>query len=100
MNNQREYLELIHKRLADYQERVSVKCRQKVEDIVQALVDERKRQGLSQNDIADMTGMRAPNIARIENFKSRASLETLLRYADALGLEMNLQLTDKISGAQ
>ncbi|MGN0363366.1 MAG: helix-turn-helix domain-containing protein [Bilifractor sp.] len=90
----------MHKRLDAYQERVSEMCSHKVEGIVHALVDERKRQGLSQNDIADMTGMRAPNIARIENFKSRASLETLMRYADALGLEMNLQLTDKTSGSE
>ena len=49
------------------------------------LVAERHRQGLTQSDIADRTGMKASNIARLENGSGIPTLVVLEKYASALG---------------
>ena len=61
-------------------------------DIVDKLIAERKCQGLTQQDIADRTGMKAPNITRIESCKFTPTLEVLERYAMALGKKLQYDL--------
>ena len=63
--------------------------------VVERLYDYRKELGLTQQDIADATGIKRPNIARLEAKKGGASLETLVRYADALGMKLNISLEKK-----
>ena len=62
--------------------------------IVRALVEERKRRGLTQQDIADRTGMKAPNVTRIESCKFTPTLEVLERYAEAVGKKIQFDLID------
>ncbi len=45
---------------------------------------QRKKRGLTQQQLADLTGIRRPNIARLEGGAHAASLETLERLAAAL----------------
>lgn len=63
--------------------------------IVEVLISERKRQGMTQQEIADITGMRAPNITRIESQKYTPTLDVLVRYANAVGKELHFELVDK-----
>ena len=63
--------------------------------IVQALVVERKRQGFTQQKIADDTGMKTSNVTRFESCKYTPTLEILTRYADALGKKLHIELVDK-----
>ena len=63
--------------------------------IVQALVVERKRQGFTQQKIADDTGMKTSNVTRFESCKYTPTLEVLTRYADALGKKLRIELVDK-----
>lgn len=63
-------------------------------DIVNALVAERKRLGLTQQDVANITGMKAPNITRIESCRYTPTLEVLERYAQAVGKRLKLMLVD------
>jgi ribosome-binding protein aMBF1 (putative translation factor) len=46
--------------------------------------------GLSQADLTRMTGMRQPNIARLECGEHEPSLSTLARLASALGLDFSV----------
>ena len=62
--------------------------------IVVALIAERKRRGLTQQDIADRTGMKAPNVTRIESCKFTPTLDVLERYAEALGKKIQFELVD------
>lgn len=62
--------------------------------ILEDLVEERKKQGITQVKLAEMTGMQAPNIALLETGKRIPTLKTLARYADALGKEIDLKLGD------
>ena len=60
------------------------------DDIVDQLVAYRKNLKLTQQDIADATGIKRANIARLELKKNEASLESLVRYAKSMKLELHL----------
>lgn len=63
-------------------------------EIIGALVAERKRLGLTQQDIADNTGMKAPNVTRVEGCKFTPTLDVLERYAQAVGKKIKIELVD------
>ena len=59
---------------------------------------ERKAQGLSLADMQSRTGMSRSAISRLENDESsNPTIETLTRYADALGKQLAITLSDKAS---
>lgn len=62
--------------------------------IVGELIAERKNQKLTQQNIADATGMKTANVTRFEGCKFTPSLEGLVRYAKALGKEVKIELVD------
>lgn len=75
-----------------FQEDIEAGCEEKVDSVVTTLRRKRQERGLSQQDIADATGMKAPNITRIETHRARPSLEILMRYAAALGYDVDVKL--------
>ena len=56
-----------------------------------AFIEERKRQGLSQRDLAKLCGVKQPMIARIESADSIPQLDTLLRIAVALDIDLKIE---------
>ena len=62
------------------------------DNIVDQLVAYRKKLKLTQQDIADATGMKRANIARIELKKNEASLDSLVRYAKCMELDLSVEL--------
>ena len=73
---------------------IEVETKAFANQIVKSLIAERNRQGLTQQEIADITGMKAPNVTRIESCKFIPTLEVLMRYAKALGKEIHFALDD------
>lgn len=62
------------------------------------LKQERIAQGLSLADMQERTGMSRSAISRLENDESaNPTMETLSRYAEALGKELAITLSDKAS---
>lgn len=65
--------------------------------VLAALRVERERQGLSLADINERTGIDRAALSRLENNEdSNPTLATLERYADALGKQMVVLLSDPI----
>ena len=62
------------------------------DDIVDQLVAYRKKLKLTQQDIADATGIKRANIARLELKKNEASLDSLVRYAKSMKLNLSIEL--------
>lgn len=62
--------------------------------IVGQLINERKKQGLTQQNIAEATGMKTPNVTRFESCRYTPSLDILTKYADALGKKISIELVD------
>lgn len=57
-------------------------------EIMAALTRMRVRHGLTQRDVADSAGVTKEHVSQIENGTRTPRLETLLRYADAVGAEI------------
>ena len=62
------------------------------DDIVDQLIAYRKKLKLTQQDIADATGIKRANIARIELKKNEATLDSLVRYAKCMKLDLSVEL--------
>ena len=65
------------------------------DDIVDQLIAYRKKLKLTQQDIADATGIKRANIARIELKKNAASLDSIVRYAKSMKLELSIKLVEE-----
>ena len=57
-------------------------------EVVRLMGNERKRLKLSKNKIAYMTGLNQSTVSRLENYHDNPTMDSLLRIADAL--QMNL----------
>ena len=62
------------------------------DDIVDQLIAYRKQLKLTQQDIADATGIKRANIARLELKKNEATLDSLVRYAKSMELDLSIKL--------
>lgn len=60
-------------------------------DIIQALIDARKQQNLTQKELSDKTGITQADISRIENGTRNPSLEMIKRLAKGLGMRLKLE---------
>jgi HTH-type transcriptional regulator/antitoxin HipB len=56
-----------------------------------ALQRERKRQGMTQTQLAEKAGVRQQTISAVEGGKPRSELQVIFDIMAALGLEMSLQ---------
>ena len=63
--------------------------------IVSKMVQLRLEKGLSQMELAKLTGMHRSNICRIESGRHNISIDTLIRVFDALGKDVSIKLKDK-----
>ena len=59
-------------------------------DIIQAMIDARNKQHITQKELAERTGITQADISRIENGTKNPSLAMVKRIAE--GLEMRLKL--------
>lgn len=55
----------------------------------------RKEKAITQQEIAERTGMKRTNIARIESGKNMPTIEVLIKLATALDMELKISLVDK-----
>ncbi|MBP5744439.1 MAG: helix-turn-helix transcriptional regulator [Oscillospiraceae bacterium] len=63
--------------------------------LINRLSGERIRQGLTQEELAGKAGLKQSAVARMESVKSVPRLDTVLKVADALGLEMTFEQKTK-----
>lgn len=60
-------------------------------DIIQALIDARKSQNMTQRDLSEATGITQADISRIENGTRNPSLEMVKRLAAGMGMRLKLE---------
>jgi len=60
-----------------------------------ALAKERKRRGLTQEEVARRIGSSAPQVSRTEREPEHTNVRTLMRYADAVGMTLDMKLVAK-----
>ena len=82
------------KRLSVYSERIQEYTLSQSKQIIGELVEERHRQNMTQQEIADITGIRPSNLARFESGSRVPTLIVLQKYASALGKHVELKIRD------
>jgi len=68
-------------------------------ELVRELVALRASQGLSQTTVAARMNTSQPVVARLEAGDLDSRISTLERYADAVGVELQIRLTDRGAGS-
>jgi len=69
---------------------------ERLRHVLAALKQARVAKGMSLSDVDRLTGIGKGNLSRLENDpRANPTLETLLRLADALGLDLRVVLDDK-----
>lgn len=66
------------------------KNEQERQRIGQRIADLRKRQGMTQTELAERAGLQAPHIARIEKGRYSVGLDTLAAIAHGLGCTIEI----------
>ncbi len=58
--------------------------------VTRAIIQARKTQNLTQQDLAERTGIDRSDISKLENGSANPSLRTLKRLADGLGMKLKI----------
>ena len=90
----KEEKELREKRLVAYAKAIREKVENDSEQVIKELVEERYRQKKTQQEIADITGVRASNIARFERASCMMTMIMLEKYANALGKHIEIRICE------
>ena len=83
------------RRLEAYRKAVQNDVQDMSLEVIRELVEERKRQGKTQQEMADITGIQAPNLARFETGGRVPTLVVLQKYATALGKRIQIDICDQ-----
>ena len=59
--------------------------------IIQAMIDARKNSGLTQKQLAEVTGIAQGDISKLENGSANPSLKTLRRLAAGMGMKVKVE---------
>lgn len=59
--------------------------------VIQAMLQGREEQNLTQKQLAEKTGISQADISRLENGESNPSLSTLKRLAEGLGMRLSVE---------
>ena len=59
--------------------------------IIQAMIDARKRSGMTQKELSEATGIAQGDISKLEKGNANPSLRTLQRLAAGMGMRLRLE---------
>ena len=65
--------------------------------IIQALIDARKASGLTQKQLAEITGIAQADISKLENGNANPSLRTLQRLASGMGTSLKIEFVPTVN---
>ena len=94
MSSYREYKE---KALQDSEVRAEYDALQPEYDIIQAMIEARNSQHITQKELAAKTGITQADISRIENGTRNPSLAMMKRIAEGLGMQLKLEFLPMVS---
>ena len=85
------YSEFKNKSLENSEIREAYDALQPEYDIIQAMIDARKSQHMTQKDLSEATGITQADISRIESGTRNPSLEMVKRLAVGMGMRLKLE---------
>ncbi len=85
------FLDFKKELLEDKKERQEYECLKPKYDMIQKFIERRNELRLSQSELAKLVGMQQSAIARLENGGHNSTVDTLLKVAGALDLDVELK---------
>jgi len=67
-------------------------------DLIQAMIDARISQNITQEELSELTGITQADISRIENGTRNPSLSMVKRIAAGLGMQLRLEFVPNTAG--
>lgn len=65
------------------------------DDVIEELIAFRKKKKMTQQDIAERSGIMRPNVARLEARRTEPTMDVLSRYAKSMGMDIKINLVKK-----
>lgn len=78
----------------DLQQMIASELVNQTQDMLDDLLELRKRKGMTQQDIADAIGVTRTAVTAFERYDSDPKLSTIIRYALAVGARLNIAVED------
>ena len=92
-----DFEKLLDDQLKDPEFRAEWDALQPERALVQAMIDARKRTGLTQKQLAERTGISQSDISKFETGGGNPSLRTLQRLAAGMGMVLHIEFRPTIS---
>lgn len=86
---------LLDERLQDAEFRKEYEAMKPEFAIIQAMIDARKKSGLTQKELSSRTGIAQGDISKLENGNGNPSIKTLQKLADAMNMTLKLEFVPK-----
>lgn len=83
--------EFLTEQLKDPEFKAEWEALQPQKAIIQAMIDARKRSGITQKQLAERTGIAQGDISKLENGSANPSIKTLQRLADGMGMKLKVE---------
>lgn len=59
-------------------------------ELIGKMIEAREKQGLSQRDLAEISGLKQPAVARLESMKTTPRIDTLFKVLNPLGYTLSI----------
>ena len=96
----KNFRETLNEQLQDPEFRAEWQALEPERQIVRAIMEGRQANNLTQEQLAEATGINQANISRLENGTANPSLRTLKRLAAGMGMELKLEFVPVAHTAQ
>ena len=64
-------------------------------ELIGKLIEAREQRGLSQRDLAKLSGVKQPSIARLESMRATPQIDTLFKLLNPLGYTLVIEALEK-----
>lgn len=92
----KNFRETLNEQMKDPEFRAEWEAQEPERQIMHAILEGRQNCNLTQEQLAQVTGINQANISRLENGTANPSLWTLKRLAEGMGMELKLEFVPHV----
>ena len=89
----RKFDDFLQEQLQDSEIRKEYEALQPEHTVIQAMIDARKKSGMTQKELAEITGIAQGDISKLERGSANPSIRTLQRLAKGMGMILKIEFT-------
>ena len=89
----RKFDDFLQEQLQDPEIRKEYEALQPEHTVIQAMIDARKKSGMTQKELAEISGIAQGDISKLERGSANSSIRTLQRLAKGMGMILKIEFT-------